>query len=336
MFPQGLLERAAGRRRPERPRDLDGDRPVPRPPRGAAKRDADVLEHVAEVESARGGAAAGPARRGRAAGGRPRSGRGDRSPRRRSRSPARARSGVRLAPEGQLELGLEEGERRAQLVARVGDEAPLAREAVLDPGEHLVERLPQPRDLVARRAAPGAARRSDDAEISSRAPPHRLDRPQRRAGEDVAAERRRAASASGPPTRNAVRRLSSVSARFSRGCADDEHALPSVALRAGTASIRAGSSSPARTARFDEDRARRRARVELARREERRSAERRRRVDDASARVDDAARTTLPARSACRACPARSRRRHTSAERSCARARSSWSSERARSSPTCS
>ena len=43
------------------------------------------------------------------------------------------------------------GERSPELVARVGDEAALALEPVLEPREHLVECAAEPRDLVVRR-----------------------------------------------------------------------------------------------------------------------------------------------------------------------------------------
>ena len=44
----------------------------------------------------------------------------------------------------QLELGAKRGERSPQLVARVGDEAALALEPVLEPREHLVQRAAEP------------------------------------------------------------------------------------------------------------------------------------------------------------------------------------------------
>ena len=54
------------------------------------------------------------------------------------------------AAQRELELRPQQGERRAQLVARVPDEAPLALEAGIEPLQHLVERLAEPVDLVAR------------------------------------------------------------------------------------------------------------------------------------------------------------------------------------------
>ena len=52
------------------------------------------------------------------------------------------------AAESELELRLEQAERGAKLVARVGHEAPLARDPGLEPSEHLVQRLAQTTDLV--------------------------------------------------------------------------------------------------------------------------------------------------------------------------------------------
>ena len=51
----------------------------------------------------------------------------------------------------ELELGPERRERRAQLVARVGDEAALSREPLLEAVEHVVQRLAETVDLVPRR-----------------------------------------------------------------------------------------------------------------------------------------------------------------------------------------
>src|SRR5690349_15134579 len=52
--------------------------------------------------------------------------------------------------ESELDLGADKRERGAQLVARVGDEAALALHRALEPGEHLVQRRPEPGDLVVR------------------------------------------------------------------------------------------------------------------------------------------------------------------------------------------
>ena len=73
-------------------------------------------------------------------------------------------------------------------MARVRHESSLAREALGDPREHLVERLPQARDLVLRLRDGQAVverRRGDVRRPAS----HRFDRPQGRAGERIAGER---------------------------------------------------------------------------------------------------------------------------------------------------
>jgi hypothetical protein len=49
-----------------------------------------------------------------------------------------------------LEPRREQSERRAQLMARIGDEAPFAEHTTLDASEHRVERLTEARDLVTR------------------------------------------------------------------------------------------------------------------------------------------------------------------------------------------
>jgi hypothetical protein len=52
------------------------------------------------------------------------------------------------ALQGELQLGLEDRKRRAQLVACVGDEGPLVLEGFAEAQEHRVQRLPQPGDLI--------------------------------------------------------------------------------------------------------------------------------------------------------------------------------------------
>ena len=69
---------------------------------------------------------------------------------------ARARTEP-ACPQRGLELGLHHRDRRAQLVAGVGDEVPLALEGPPQPVEHVVERLAQAADLV---AAAGSGSRS--------------------------------------------------------------------------------------------------------------------------------------------------------------------------------
>jgi hypothetical protein len=90
--------------------------------------------------------------------------------------------------EGELQLGAQQREWAAQLVAGVGDEAALAIERLLEPVEHLVERDREVLQLVAgardRKPLPGGV-----AGDRLRAAAHRFDRAQRHAGEGVACER---------------------------------------------------------------------------------------------------------------------------------------------------
>ena len=94
-----------------------------------------------------------------------------------------------LAAKGEVELCAEHRERRPQLVARIGDEAALSLECRLQTGEHRVQRLAEPAQLVFRRR-----QRQPPARLGRghrlRLAPHRVDRPQRRGGEEVAAHRR--------------------------------------------------------------------------------------------------------------------------------------------------
>ena len=101
------------------------------------------------------------------------------------------------APQRQLQLGLEDAERRAQLVARVGDEAPLAHERRLEAVEHLVQGLAQARDLVAARRAAAAARPARTA----RSPPPGGASPPPAAGPPRRRRSRRATPAAAPPAR---------------------------------------------------------------------------------------------------------------------------------------
>ena len=92
-------------------------------------------------------------------------------------------------PDRQLQLGPQQGERGSQLVARVGHERALPLEGPLDPGQQLVQRDPETRDLVGRgrdgQPQGGIAR----GELR-RAAPHRLDRTQRGPGDGVRTEER--------------------------------------------------------------------------------------------------------------------------------------------------
>ena len=91
-------------------------------------------------------------------------------------------------PERQLELRLQQRERRSQLVARIRDEAALAGKAVADSRQHLVERLSEPRHFVSARwnRQPVVERRRGDV---CRTSSHRFDRAQGCAGEPVAGKR---------------------------------------------------------------------------------------------------------------------------------------------------
>ena len=121
---------------------------------------------------------------------------------------------VAAGPQGGVELGPDHRDRRAQLVARVGHEAPLALERAAQAVEHLVERLARAGAPRRARRAAAAARRRGVSEIS----------PARRR---IASTGRRPALASrypssdasrtaiGPPTANDAARPDSVSSRSS-------------------------------------------------------------------------------------------------------------------------
>ena len=91
--------------------------------------------------------------------------------------------------QGAFQLGLDHRHRRSQLVAGVGDEAALALERAAQALEHLVQRLPQPPDLVVRRRQRQPVVAVAQRHLS-RAPAHRLDRPQPGGGKPVAEQRR--------------------------------------------------------------------------------------------------------------------------------------------------
>ena len=112
-----------------------------------------------------------------------------------------AHLGRMLAPEQRLQLGLQDGDRRAQLVAGVGDEAPLALERARAGGR--ASRSASRRGGGSRRARRGAEGRSSAvSDTPSRAAPHRLDGAQRRGRERRSPAARRAATAIGPPIAN--------------------------------------------------------------------------------------------------------------------------------------
>ena len=88
-------------------------------------------------------------------------------------------------PQRELELGLQERERRTELVARIGGETPLALEADVEALEHLVERLSKAKHLVVRSRQRESPRRGRGRDLA-RAASHRLHRPQRRSCDEVA------------------------------------------------------------------------------------------------------------------------------------------------------
>ena len=100
---------------------------------------------------------------------------------------AQVRVGRRAAQRA-LQLGLDHRDRRAQLVAGVGDEAPLAVVGAAQPVEHLVERLAEPADLVARGGERERLRGRLERDAGG-AGAHPLDRPQARRRERVAEQR---------------------------------------------------------------------------------------------------------------------------------------------------
>ena len=129
-------------------------------------------------------------RRARARAGPPRAERAGRSRRRPSERTARAPLAVRGRLSASSSSACEQRERRSQLVARLGDEAPLTLERRLEPVEHRVQRLAEPRDLVVARGGSGSRRPGSAAEIAAASAPHRLDRAQRGRRQHVAEQRR--------------------------------------------------------------------------------------------------------------------------------------------------
>ena len=136
--------------------------------------------------------------------------------RRRPPAPRARRGSAGAAAQRALQLGLDHRDRRAQLVAGVGDEAPLALVGAPQPVEHRVERLAEPADLVVRgrqRQRLGVAVERDAA--ARRA--HRLDRAQPGRRQRVA-EQRTTSTAIGPPIANERASPASVSSRSSSDC----------------------------------------------------------------------------------------------------------------------
>jgi hypothetical protein len=96
--------------------------------------------------------------------------------------------GSRL-PQREVELGLQKRERSAELMARVGDEAPLPLDRALEALEHRIQSLGQASDLVtglARREPPSGLRARDRRRLH----PHLFHWAKRGARERVAQQRR--------------------------------------------------------------------------------------------------------------------------------------------------
>jgi hypothetical protein len=132
--------------------------------------------------------------------------------------------GGALGPKRQLELGPQRGQRGAKLVARVGDEDPLALQHRLDAVEHRVERLPETVDLVLRpgeRQALAAALERDPTRPSA----HRLDRGERSRGQQVPESRRDEERQRRPDRKRARDPREGLAAIVRRG-AGDHHHLP--------------------------------------------------------------------------------------------------------------
>ncbi len=143
----------------------------------------------------------------------------------------RTDGGLELVPsarglERQLDLGLQVRERSPELVACVGDEAPLPLERRLQAPEHRVQRLSEAVELVPRlrqrQLLAGAV-----AGDPRRPPPHRLDRSQGGPGQGVATGRGQRKQQREPDEHllaHPTERLEPVLA----GVADDEHQGPAM------------------------------------------------------------------------------------------------------------
>ena len=185
--------------------------------------------------------------------------------------------------EREVELGPEEGERGAQLMPGVGHEAPLAFERLLEPSQHLVQGVTEPFELVSRAwdGKPFARPLSGDL---GRPPSHRIDCSETGSREQVArARREQQRDRAGDQERVAevLQRFGAVLA----GRPDDEHEPLPVPCHGDREQARGLVQAWHRRA-VGEGRSPRAGR-ELARREKRGAAERRRRVEDASAAVEE-------------------------------------------------
>ena len=183
-----------------RPRSSRGRRSGAPPARaGRAGRAARAAPAARPRWSARGSAGPRPAARG---------GRIPRPTRPAPRAPGIVSAGAQRS----LELGLDDRDRGAQLVAGVGDEAALALEGAAEAIEHLVQRLAEPADLVAGGGQREPLVRAAQRDLLARAgaSPRRAAARRRRARSRA---RRRPGWRSGPPRAKERTRLSSASSR---------------------------------------------------------------------------------------------------------------------------
>ena len=140
-------------------------------------------------------------RPGRGGAGRRRAGRACRSPRRPRQRRRRARGADSRLCERELDLGLDSARRSPQLVAGVGDEAPLALERGLEAGQHLVQpacRAGRSRRRRRHRQPPAGSRRRSSRPARSSARPgagQRREQVRRRARRAVARSGRRRGAA---------------------------------------------------------------------------------------------------------------------------------------------
>ena len=130
---------------------------------------------------------------------------------------------ARAAPAPARSAGSPSGVRSSWLASATN--CALAREGALEPVEHLVQRPPSRRDLVAGRRRRAGARRASRRD-ARRPAAHRLDRPQRGGGDAVAASEA-STSATGPPTGEQRARASrSDSSRSPERVADHDDPAP--------------------------------------------------------------------------------------------------------------
>jgi hypothetical protein len=120
-----------------------------------------------------------------------------------------------------LDLGLEDGQRRPQLVAGVGDERSLALAGALEALEHAVQRYAETMDLVLGRRQRQARGRVDVGDPGGGAA-HDLHRSQHGAGQAVAGHGGQHERQAAAHQQRAVEQLQRALALLQR-CADDEH-----------------------------------------------------------------------------------------------------------------